>query len=240
MVTNSEEILDFADTFEDFLEQIVPVQSANINSRSQASSEASYSGVDSPVGVPRQTRSLSSSSSDSSISMFGHSSFRPTVPPVRPVATSVRSPLEARHNTHPARPQARSSPTVSASPQTPTGTIDKVSQRVRPLNTMAPAPLRIRRTLRQETVRQHTITLTAEYLHFNNHPLSFQDLLPDQNGYDVASPSFDALLKHKDKLNALELALSSGSSRGWIGIPGWKVHQAGVTLQPEALGIQTV
>ncbi|KAF3042328.1 hypothetical protein E8E12_001965 [Didymella heteroderae] len=104
---------------------------------------------------------------------------------------------------------------------------------------MAPAPLRNRRRIRQETIGQHTITLIAEYLQFNNHKLSIPDRLNGVDGYGVASRFFDALLTHTDKLDDLELALSpQGSQSAWFGIPGWKVHLGEVILQPEVLGIR--
>lgn len=240
-VTIAEDVLEFADTFEDYLEQIVPKQPASVNGRSSASFEASSSQKDSPTKVPGRQRSMSSSSSGSSISIFGHSSFRPIVPPVRTAAIRAYPSVDVRHDARPARLQNGSSPTaLASSTQTVTSTVGRSARRVQPLNSIAPAPLRIRRPIRQETVGQHTITLTAEYLHFNNHPLSVQGRLPKTDGFEIASLFFDALLKHQDKLDALELVLGSQNSCAWFGIPGWKVHLGGVTLRPEALGIRNV
>jgi hypothetical protein len=80
----------------------------------------------------------------------------------------------------------------------------------------------------------HEISLSAKLFHINNHALRVPN-------YELANRLFDDLIKQKDKLGALDQALTDpGPSGEWFGIPGWKVDQNGITRQPDAPGIRDV
>lgn len=230
----SEDVLDFADSFETFLEQIVPAKSTSRRAHSSASSEASSDRHNFFRRTSAHTQPTSSSSSNSSISMSGQPRSRFPIQPISPTDVLVRQTTHARHNECPVQPQNDLRPQPNDTGRVDIHTSFEVSRQANRADVSPPGPLRLNRVPRGETIGRHAISLSTNYFRLNEHSLKV-------NNYVVANRFYDDLLLHRDRLDELDVILSlQGDDREWFVIPGWRIHLGRVTLLAKALGIRDV
>jgi hypothetical protein len=93
-------------------------------------------------------------------------------------------------------------------------------------------PIRIEIPVRRKNIGRHTIVLSSKNFRFNNYIAPIGTDSNQRVSYELANYFFDDLIKHRDKLGELDVALNTQDPRSeWFGIPGWKVHSGRIWLQ---------
>jgi hypothetical protein len=226
----AETACDFADVLEVYAEEVLPQRVSSSRSHTSASSGASSGSrqVFRDVHAPNNPSPATSAVSDSSI--LGH--FLTKVGPYR---SEYKSPATATKYTNHSRSTTPGANLHTA--QDVPQTIDGIGSTVQPANLptrTSSKSTQIGTPVRRNNIGRHTIVLNSTSFRFNNYMFPIgTDPNPNQRmSYELANHFFDDLLKHRDKLDELDVALNTQDPRSeWFGIPGWKLHLGRIRLQ---------